>query len=194
MNLEAREDFLKFSGLFLLTLLVVTLLLAHWAEIPLTTRVVWSPVDFGIGLGTAVGMYFSFSWMTSLRDQAGEALGDSLARCKWYDLAILAILVGIVEEFMFRGFLEQWLAQWNIYAAFLISNIVFGLLHAVSPLYAILAMVLGCVLSLLTWWVGEFNLLRPIVAHAVYDFIGFMVIGAEYRQKSQSPKGVSDRR
>ncbi|MDA7527885.1 CPBP family intramembrane metalloprotease [Planctomicrobium sp.] len=183
MNLESREDFLTFTGVFLFSLLSVTVLLAYWAEVPLTSRVHWNARDFGIGLLAAVVMYFGFSWMTSLRDQAGDALGKSLAQCHWYDLAILAILVGVIEELMFRGLLEQWLARWDPVAAFFIANIIFGLLHAISPLYAILAATLGGILSLLTWWVGDFNLLRPIVAHAVYDFIGFMVIGAEYRKK-----------
>lgn len=192
MNLETREDFLNFTGLFLFVLLAVTVVLAYSAEVPLTTKVYWDTQDFGIGLIAAVAMYFGFSWMTSLRDQAGDALGQSLALCRWYDLAVLAILVGIIEELMFRGFLEQWLARWDPIFAFVVANIIFGLLHAISPLYAILAATLGCILSLLTWWVGDFNLLRPIVAHALYDFIGFMVIGAEYRKKAAERVAVDD--
>lgn len=183
MNLETREDFLSLTGLFLFSLLSVTVLLASWADVKLTSQVHWSLPDFGIGVLAAGVMFLGFSWMTSVRDQAGDALGKSLAQCRWYDLAIMAILVGIVEEFMFRGLLEQWLARWNPLGAFLIANLIFGLLHAISPLYAVLAATLGAVLSLLTWWVGDFNLLRPIVAHALYDYIGFMVIAAESRQK-----------
>lgn len=184
MNLESRAGFLTFTGAFLFTLLSTTLIAAHWLEIPLVTQVRWTLQDFGIGVGAAGVMFLSFRWLTSLRKQAGDAIGASLAQCYWYDLAIMAVLVGIVEEFMFRGLLEQWIATWNPIAGFFLANIVFGLLHAISPLYAFLAAVLGGVLSLLTWYVGEFNLLRPIVAHAVYDFIGFMVIAADYR----SPK------
>ena len=192
MNLDTREDFLTFTGVFLTILLGVTVLLAHWAGIPLTTQVEWSARDFGIGALAAVAMFFSFSWINSVREQAGDALGNSLAQCRWYDLAIMAILVGIVEEFMFRGLLEQWLARWNPVAAFLIANIIFGLMHAMSPQYAILAALLGCVLSLLTWWVGDFNLLRPIVAHSIYDFIGFTLIAAEYRGKRASNDDLHD--
>lgn len=184
MNLDTREDFLTFTVFFLIALLGTTVLLAHWADVPLTTQVKWSARDFGIGAVAAVAMFFAFSWITSVREQAGDALGHSLAQCTWYDLAIMAVLVGMIEEFMFRGLLEQWLARWNPIGAFLIANAIFGLLHAMSPQYALLAALLGCILSLLTWWVGEFNLLRPMVAHAIYDFIGFTVIASEYRNKA----------
>lgn len=183
MKLDTREEFLTFTGIFLITLLGATVLIANWASVPLTSQVEWSTRDFGIGAVAAVAMFVAFSWMTSVREQAGDALGHSLAQCRWYDLLILSVLVGIIEEFMFRGLLEQWLARWNPIGAFLIANLIFGLLHAMSPQYAILAAVLGGILSLLTWWVGDFNLLRPIVAHAIYDFIGFTVIAVEYRGK-----------
>ncbi len=183
MKLDTREEFLTFTGIFLITLLGATVLIANWASVPLTSQVEWSTRDFGIGAVAAVAMFVAFSWMASVREQAGDALGHSLAQCRWYDLLILSVLVGIIEEFMFRGLLEQWLARWNPIGAFLIANLIFGLLHAMSPQYAILAAVLGGILSLLTWWVGDFNLLRPIVAHAIYDFIGFTVIAVEYRGK-----------
>jgi membrane protease YdiL (CAAX protease family) len=194
VNLDTREDFLTFTGIFLFALLGVTVLLAHWADVPLTSQVNWSTRDFGIGAVAAVAMFFAFSWITSVREQAGDALGHSLAQCYWYDLAIMALLVGTIEEFMFRGLLEQWLARWNPLGAFLIANAIFGLLHAMSPQYAILAALLGCILSLLTWWVGDFNLLRPIVAHALYDFIGFTVIAAEYRNKANRNSGTNESR
>lgn len=182
MNLDTREDFLKFTGIFLLSLLTATVLIASWTNIPLTTRIELSARDFGIGILAGLAMFAGFSWITSLREQAGDALGKSLAQCHWHDLLIMAILVGIVEELMFRGLMEQWLARWNPTAAFLLTNIFFGMLHAVSPMYAILAALLGGILSLLTWWIGDFNLLRPIVAHALYDFIGFILIAQDYRQ------------
>ncbi len=183
MTLNTREDFLTFTGLFLFIMLSITLLVAHLAQVPLTTQVHWSTRDFGIGCVAALGMFLSFSWLSSLRDLAGEALGKSLAQCRLYDLVLMAILVGIVEEFLFRGLLEQWIARWNPIGAFIITNVIFGLLHAVSPLYAIMAGILGGILSLLTWWVGDFNLLRPIVAHALYDLVGFVLIAEEYRKK-----------
>lgn len=191
MSLDERDGFLTFSGLFLFGLLSLTLILAHWLEVPLTSRVHWSLRDLLIGVGVAGAMFACFSWLTSLREQAGEAIGRSLAACTWYDLAIMAILVGIVEEFLFRGLLEQLLARWDFWGAVIISNLLFGFLHALSPLYVVLAASMGVLFSYLTWGVGEFNLLRPIVAHAVYDFIGFMVIANDYRSELHSPSDES---
>lgn len=167
-------------------LLALTMGLAWWSGIQPFRQITWSAWDFGIGVLAAVLMMSVFGLVGSVRKQAEEALGASLAACTWYDLALMAVLVGIIEELLFRGVLEPWIARWNPLAAFLLVNILFGLLHAVSLAYGLVAAALGGILSLLTHSVGEFNLLRPIVAHAVYDYIGFLWIAASYR-KSRLP-------
>lgn len=182
----SRIEFLNFSGIFLFGLLILTVFLSWLTSLPLASQVTWSLRDVGIGVAAACVMFLAFFWITPLRDQAGEAIGRSLAVCYWYDFIILAIIVGIVEEFLFRGFLEQWIGRWNPWAGFILANLFFGLLHAISPLYAIVAMLLGALLSWLAWGIGDYNLLRPIVAHAVYDCIGFVLIAREYREKLRS--------
>jgi uncharacterized protein len=193
VNLHRRDDFLTFTSLFLFGLLLITMLLAWLADVQPLRSVSWSLWDASIGVGAAVLMTAVFSFAVSVREQAEEALGPSLAACTWYDLALLAVLVGIIEELLFRGVLEPWMARWSPVAAFVIVNVVFGLLHAVSWMYAVVAATLGCLLSLLAHGAGEweFNLLRPIVAHAVYDYIGFVWIASSYRRSRPSPPEAS---
>jgi membrane protease YdiL (CAAX protease family) len=53
-----------------------------------------------------------------------------------------------------------------------LASAVFGLLHAITPTYAILATVMGAYLGVV--WIASGNLLAPIVAHALYDFVALV--------------------
>jgi len=181
VSIRQRQGFLNYSIGFLFCLLCVSLLLAAIAGLSPLQTIHWSLRDFIIGMGGAGLMVLAFGFITSVRDQAEKILGPALADCRWYDLLILAILVGLIEELLFRGVLEPWIARWNPIFAFCSVNLFFGLLHSVSCLYAIIATLLGGFLSLLAHGPGDFNLLRPIVAHAVYDYIGFVWLASLYR-------------
>lgn len=112
-----------------------------------------------------------------------ETLGARLYRRHWSDLLILALIAGFAEELLFRGFLQPWLEQLtNITAGLLLSNLIFALVHAVTPLYALLAMLMGLYLGLSLDFGSERNLLTPIVIHALYDYVAFVVILRNYRQ------------
>lgn len=183
MRIQHREDFLTFSTVFLLGLLLVSMGLAWLSGVEPMQHVHWSWRDVGIGVLSAFAMTIAFASFTSVRNEAEEALGQSLAVCHWYDLAILAILVGIIEEILFRGVLEPWAARIHPMGAFIAVNLFFGALHAISRLYFLVATILGMYLSLLAHGFDEFNLLRPIVAHAVYDYIGFIWIRNSFLER-----------
>lgn len=177
-----RQQFLTQSAAFMLGLLCVSVAAAAWAGLSPLSKIHWSLRDFGIGVAAAGGMVVAFSFISGPWDQAEKILGRALASCRWYDLLILSVIVGIVEELLFRGVLEPWGARVHPVLAFLGVNLLFGMLHAVSWTYAIVATILGGLLSGLAHGPGEFNLLRPMVAHAVYDFIGFLWLAASYRR------------
>lgn len=124
-----------------------------------------------------------------------DMLGPSLSACYWYDLVLLALLAGFAEELLFRGVLQPWFGEGEFGSReFLIgliaSNVLFGLAHLITPTYAISAMVMGLYLGVLRQMTGEPNLVVPIVAHTVYDFLAFIVVvhsyRAEQRQAAQS--------
>lgn len=111
-----------------------------------------------------------------------ETLGPRLYRQHWTDLLILASIAGFSEEMLFRGVLQPWLENaWNMTAGLVASNLIFALVHAVTPLYALLAMLVGLYLGLCLDYGGERNLLVPMVIHSLYDFVAFVVILRNYR-------------
>lgn len=85
-------------------------------------------------------------------------------------IALMAIGAGVTEELLFRGVFQTWLAGFMPAAfAIVLPNIVFGLLHARTTLYAIIAGLVGCYLGVIFWASG--NLVVPVVAHALYDVV-----------------------
>lgn len=85
-------------------------------------------------------------------------------------IAIMAVGAGVTEELLFRGVFQTWLAGFAPAAlAIALPNIVFGLLHARTALYAIIAGLVGCYLGVVFWASG--NLVAPVVAHALYDAV-----------------------
>lgn len=111
------------------------------------------------------------------------SLGPLLKNCHWTDLFILSCVAGISEELLFRGFLQPWLENsFATFTALLISNIIFALVHAITPLYAILALLTGIYLGMAMDYQPERNLLIPVVIHAIYDFVAFVVILRNYRR------------
>ena len=80
----------------------------------------------------------------------------------------LGLAAGFGEEMLFRGVLQWELAsRFGDTVALGITSIVFGLLHAVTPLYAIFAALASIYFGWLYQSAG--NLAIPIVTHAIYD-------------------------
>lgn len=118
-----------------------------------------------------------------------ETLGPALNRYDWSDLFVLAAIAGISEEVLFRGVIQPWMESfWGAAGGLIGSNIVFGLVHAITPLYLVLATLVGIYLGLALDYGGERNLLTPIIIHWLYDFLAFMALMRAYRESL--PKGT----
>ncbi len=126
-----------------------------------------------------------FDALREIHQILDETLGASLQRCHWTDLLVLASTAGIAEELLFRGVIQPWMeSSWGMSAGLLGSNILFGLVHAVTPLYALLAGLVGIYLGLFLDYGGTRNLLTPMIIHAAYDFLAFLVILRGYRKNN----------
>jgi membrane protease YdiL (CAAX protease family) len=98
-----------------------------------------------------------------------------LGRLTVSHLALLSILAGVGEELMFRGLLQGGLAPYLGDAGALVAaSAAFGLCHALTRTYAVLATLIGLWLGGL--WLLADNLLAPMITHALYDFLALIYL------------------
>lgn len=190
MNIPAEhEKFFKWACYFEASLILVALVLGWIADIDPFENLHFNQNAFFYGLMGAAPLFLllmalsqiNISAVQNIRKLLLDTLGSSLHRLQWQDLLVLSAIAGISEEVLFRGVLQPWLeTAWGMTAGLLASNAIFGLVHAVTPLYAVLAGLVGVYLGLCLDYGGQRNLLTPILIHGVYDFLAFMVIMRAY--------------
>ena len=110
----------------------------------------------------------------SLRKTITDDIRTLFASTTFIDICLISIMAGLAEELLFRGVIQ---AKWGILAA----SILFGLLHSVTPVYILLATVIGFYIGLL-YHVFQ-SLLIPIQLHCIYDFGALIYL--RYRVKEQ---------
>ncbi len=120
--------------------------------------------------------------LQQIRKVLQATLGPSLVKHHWTDLFVLAAITGIAEEILFRGVIQPWIENsWGIMAGLLVSSLLFGLIHAITPLYFVMATAVSIYLGLYLDYGETRNLLTPIIIHGLYDFFVFLVILHAYR-------------
>lgn len=192
-----HSQFLIGAGVTEGALLLAAFFLGWLMDISPTRDLSWHWTDFGYGLLAAIPMLLlllavllvPLSGITHIREFMRDTLGPLLSRCSTLDLLLLAILAGLCEEVLFRGFLYGYVRQFDRGLAILICNLAFGLAHMVTPLYAFLAAMAGLYLTALVAIDPSPNLLVPIVAHAAYDFAAFLVVVRDFRRHSRTSSG-----
>ncbi|MGH7127052.1 MAG: lysostaphin resistance A-like protein [Planctomycetaceae bacterium] len=191
---SARARFLALGILFEGGLVVVAYALGWLMGVDPLDDFAWRWDAVAWGVAGALGLFVLFlgsQWFTAgpvwrIQRFLIETLGPLLDACRWYDLVLLAALAGVTEELLFRGVLQPWLERHTGAAGGLVlSNVAFGLAHAITPTYALLAGVLGIGLGLLLHAPEERNLLVPMIAHGLYDYLAFLVIRRQYRREER---------
>lgn len=93
----------------------------------------------------------------------------------WLTLVALAVLAGLGEELLFRALIQGALAEYlSLPLAVVLASVVFGLLHCLSPVYFLVATLLGVLLGAVYVWSG--SLLLVIVWHTVYDLMALFCL------------------
>ncbi len=192
-----RDQFLRLGiGTEVVLLVIAVILNAIW-PLPLEQNPLRSTTGLtnlgGVLVGTLAGLlmsgWFFISWNSDfqpfkrIQDFVQEQLAPTLSCCQPWELIALAAFAGIGEEVLFRGVLQPRIGL-------LLATVLFGLVHSITPTYVIVASLLGGALGVLQLYGG--NLWAPIIAHALYDYIGFQVIIREFRAEMQRPR--ADRR
>jgi uncharacterized protein len=157
---------------------------AAWAlKAPLFADLHWSVRDLFLGIAATAPLLFGFVLLMKAtlpalrRIQAFLETGIRPAMRHWTvpQVAVISLLAGLCEETLFRGVLQgaftEWLGQGP---ALVVAAAVFGVCHWITRTYALLAALVGLYLGGLWLWTG--NLLVPIVAHALYDFVALIWI------------------
>jgi len=113
--------------------------------------------------------------LRAMMREVDEVLVPLLSRLTVADYALIALLAGIGEEGVFRGVLQEGLSlSLPVPVAIVAASAVFGLLHFITPAYALFAGLMGAYLGVLYVLTG--NLLVPITVHALYDFIALLYL------------------
>ncbi|MFO0928842.1 MAG: CPBP family intramembrane glutamic endopeptidase [Gemmataceae bacterium] len=108
--------------------------------------------------------------LVRLRALTENVFRPVMAPCTLVDLFGISCLAGLGEEMVFRGVVQDALVEHlSTGGAIVAAAVVFGLVHAVTPTYAVLAAGMGAYLGWL--YVATDNLLAPMVTHAAYDFV-----------------------
>ena len=156
-------------------------------ELVPTVQAGWA-IAWGIGLGCllAVPMVFAVQGLQNLdigpireiNEFSKQHILPMIRGLTLSELAVVSICAGVGEELLFRGWLQmlitgsptEW-TPWTITVGVLASSLAFGAVHWVSKLYVIVVFLLGLLFGIML--VATENLLVPIAAHAMFDFIQF---------------------
>jgi len=141
------------------------------------------------GIAATVPLLVGLAWslragwrpFDQLVDQVITILGPLLSRGTVPVFVVVSIVAGIAEEALFRGVLQVALADaLGPTGAIFAAGAFFGLAHAVTPLYAGLATLVGAYLGFAYYLSG--NLVVPTVAHALYDCVALTLLARLARQ------------
>jgi membrane protease YdiL (CAAX protease family) len=124
-----------------------------------------------------------------LMAEVDEVLVPYLSRLSLTDFAVIALLAGVGEEGLFRGLLQGALVPRILpLPAILVSSAAFGLLHLITPAYAILAGIIGLYLGVISFLSG--NVVIPMVIHVLYDFAALVyLVRWRRRQPDEGTQG-----
>ena len=187
-NMPDRGAFLNLAGAVQGGLTLLAIVLAWGLRIDVWAVIAWDGPSIAAGVLATLpllalfGVTYRWSWrpVREIRELVLNLLGPTLALCRWHDLVLLAALAGVGEELFFRGVLQTVCIRWfGLGAGLALASIVFGLLHAATPAYAVLATLIGVYLGALFLAFDPPNLLVPMIVHTLYDLFAFVVLRRE---------------
>jgi uncharacterized protein len=129
--------------------------------------------------------------LRQLREQVQWLIDEMFPSRSIGQFAMVAVLAGVGEELLFRGALQSILGNWTTpVIGLMITSLLFGLAHALSKLYFAFAVAVGAFLG---WMTLRYNdLVAPMVAHGVYDFLALAYLSRRKSQPTDETKPVSE--
>lgn len=160
------------------SLLVIAWLLAWCLGVPLFADFQWEAKSAWIGLVSVLPMLAFLGWIlwseyppfAEIRDCCDSLVRQCFRRESWFSIALLSAVAGVGEEVLFRAVLQGGLSvHTDPVVGVLAASFLFAACHALTKGYFAAAFCIGIYLGMI--WQAAGNLLAPIVAHAVYDFL-----------------------
>lgn len=102
-------------------------------------------------------------------------------------VVIVSALAGVGEELLFRGVIQTGMAaSFGAWAGLVVASVLFGMMHALSRAYFVLATAMGLYLGVL--YQATDNLLLPAIVHGLYDAIaiGYLLLAGDRRRDGSS--------
>jgi uncharacterized protein len=134
--------------------------------------------------------------MRHLRQQVEWLIREMFPSGSYAQFAMVALLAGVGEELLFRGVIQSKLVEWTSpVIGVVLASLLFGAAHALSRLYFVLATLIGLYLGWLVERYGE--LVTPMIAHALYDFLALVYlskVGGRRGQDAIDPESGDDAR
>jgi membrane protease YdiL (CAAX protease family) len=128
-----------------------------------------------------------------LREQVEWLVGEMFPMGNVSQFALVAALAGVGEELLFRGVVQTKLGEWTTPGiGLLLASLLFALAHALSTLYFLFAIVVGGFLGWLAMYYHD--LVAPMVAHGLYDFIALVYLSRSSRaaRSARAAMGMND--
>ncbi len=149
-------------------------------------RPAWSGLLWGAlaTVPTLVALRWSlqsdWSPLRRLREVAHRTIVPIFAGCTTLDLGLIALMAGVAEEAFFRGVVQTALAErFDPTLGLVLASVLFGVMHLITPAYALLAALAGAYLGVLL--IAFDNLLVPVVVHGLYDGVALVYLGRRFR-------------
>lgn len=120
-----------------------------------------------------------WAWAAELERLMRQIVVPLFRRAPAGTLFLVSLLAGVGEELLFRGVIQGGLSGWlGPWPALILASVFFGLMHALTRAYFIVATLMGLYLGLFFMWTG--NLLIPILIHFLYDWVVLRYYLAKY--------------
>ena len=165
-----------FIGIWMLLLVYVYIFKNPISSIGFTRD--WSyKIISNILSGLAIGMFINFAGIYIYSHMFNVQIGftEQISNFNVYPYVLLCfvtyLIQGGAEELVFRGFLTKWLVKkYNLLFVFLLTSILFSLMHSLGgfkPIFLMYALCLGFLLFLVT--VDSNSIYKSMVVHGVYN-------------------------
>lgn len=173
----AFSPYLWLTGVYLLLLLSLVLVMRNydvtlerlgidWGVVRDEAPLILTGVVLGVGLGTV-------QWVFDLESPPGEPTIANVLIA----ILVTGLLVGFVEELLFRGLLQEWLADIiDIRLSILVVSILFGFMHSVwlNPLDVMFAFSVSLLLGAV--YAATRNFWFILIVHALINAMAFGVL------------------